>query len=44
MIVLLLYKGKLSREEALSCIERLRKYISNEEYLVCIVEVEKWGR
>jgi len=44
LIVYLFYKGILSREDAIVNIEKLRKYISDEEYFTSIMEVKKWER
>jgi hypothetical protein len=44
LILYLFYKRILSREDALAQIEKLRKYISDEEYFTSIMEVKKWER
>ena len=44
LIVHLFYKGALSRDDALAHIEKLRKYISEEEYLTGIMEVKRWEK
>ncbi len=44
IIVYLFYRKILTRDEAIAYIEGLRKYISDEEYLISIMEVKKWER
>ena len=42
MIVYLLYKNKISKEDTIKYIDNLKMYISKRQYLAAMLEVQKW--
>jgi peptidoglycan hydrolase-like amidase len=44
IIVYLLHKNKISKEDTIKYIDNLKMYISKRQYLIAISEVQKWEK
>ncbi len=44
LIVYLLYKNKISKEDTIKYIDNLKMYISKEQYLTAMSEVQRWEK
>ncbi len=44
LIVYLLYRNRISREDTIKYIDNLKMYISNDQYLTAMSEVQRWEK